>query len=144
LDRVRTAPEGGKHFTLRNTALLLGGVAEQAGFNDETAICWLLDALPRSVQNWNAAATTAAWGMEHGRARPIDIPDKAEPKPVDPRRRETARAAFRLLKKGLPSAELLAALHDLNQRRAAPLPAHVITTTALWAARQRRGRAHGR
>jgi hypothetical protein len=123
-------------------ALLLGGIAEQAGFTDESAVRLLLDALPSGVKDWRTAEKTAAWGLEHGRARPIDIPDRPDAKTPDPRRKETARAAFRLLRMGVPSGELLTVLHDLNRRRPDPLPAPVIGETAIWAAKRLKDCVH--
>jgi hypothetical protein len=141
LDRVQGAADGAKHFTLRNAALALGGVAERAGFSDETAIRWLLDALPPGVKDWRIAEKTAAWGLHHGRARPIDFPDEPG-QASDRRRKETARAAFRLLRMGVPSGELLAVLHEHNERRAAPLEPDVVADTVLWAARRMREGSH--
>jgi hypothetical protein len=54
----------------------------------------------------------------------------------DPRRRETARAAFRLLRQRTPAAKLVAELHRLNDQAPEPLPAAVINRIAIWAARQ--------
>lgn len=136
LDRVRGAPDGGKHFQLRNSALLLGGIADQAGFSDDNAIAWLLGALSASVRDWRGASATAAWGLENGRARPIAVPAAPETNAADPRRSETARVAFRLLRRGICGADLLNTLHDLNSRRADPLHANQIADTALWAARR--------
>lgn len=60
----------------------------------------------------------------------------------DPRRKETARAAFRMLRMGVPSDELLAVLHEQNHHRSEPLPQHIVDDTAIWAAQRLRGRAH--
>ena len=68
----------------------------------------------------------------------------ARPRKADPRRREIARAAFRLLRRGVPSGELLTVLHRLNEQRSDPLPPDVIADTAKWAARQRGERVHAR
>ena len=57
-------------------------------------------------------------------------------------RKETARSAFRLLRRGVASTELLAALHEQNRSRPDPLPASVVDDTAIWAARQAMERAH--
>jgi hypothetical protein len=53
----------------------------------------------------------------------------------DPRRREAARMAFRLMRRGIPSDELLTVLHRLNEQRHDPLPPHDIGATVLWVAR---------
>jgi len=143
LGRIRSAADGAKHFTLRNMALLLGGIAGQAGFTDDTAARWLLDSLPGNVRDWRGAEQTAVWGLQQGRASPIDLPEHTERRP-DRRRKATARAAFNLLRLGVASAELLAALHDQNNQRLDPLPAGVIDETAIWAARQATEHAHAR
>jgi hypothetical protein len=143
INRVQTAADGSKHNTLRNAARLLGGIQAIAGFTDAEAERWLLDALPISAGDLAAAADTARWGLEVGRGAPIPVPC-CTPRPSDPRRRETARAAFRLIRMGVPSNELLATLHDINSRRAEPLPANDIDATALWAAAQPKERRHGR
>ncbi len=57
-------------------------------------------------------------------------------------RKETARSAFQLLRRGVASTELLAALHEQNRKRPDPLPAGVVDETAIWAARQAMERAH--
>ncbi len=142
LDRVRAAGEGQKHFLLRNMALLLGGIADQAGFSDADAVRWLLDALPGTVRDWRAAETTAFWGLANGRQRPLQFAEELAPATPDPRRKEMARSAFRLLRSGLPSADLLARLHAMNRARPDPLPIHVVDATLLWCATQMRGRAH--
>jgi hypothetical protein len=51
-------------------------------------------------------------------------------------RSETAKAAFRLLRRGVPSDELLTVLHRLNEQRRDPLPRDAIGATALWAAQR--------
>jgi hypothetical protein len=87
--------------------------------------------------------TTAAslfWLARQNGWRPASENDKQP----DPRRTETARAAFRLLRKGMASTELLAALHKQNRNRPDPLPAGVVDETAIWAARQAMERAHAR
>ncbi len=69
---------------------------------------------------------------------------RREDQTPDPRRSETAKAAFRLLRRGVASDELLTVLHRLNEQRSDPLPPDVIADTALWAARQRGGQADAR
>ena len=76
LDRVATARDGEKHDTLRKTARLLGGIQRDAGFSDATAIQWLVDKLPRSVENWENARKTAAYGLADGRQYPFSLPDR--------------------------------------------------------------------
>jgi len=141
LDRVRRAGEGQKHFVLRNTGLLLGGIQDQAGFSTTEAVRWLLDALPSTVRDRRAAAITAAWGLENGRNQPITLEER---NPSDPRRKETAGVAFRLLRMGVASGELLAALREHNRRRLNPLPEPVLADTAIWAARRLKDAPHAR
>lgn len=76
VDRVRHAAEGQKHYVLRNSALSLGGIQAAAGFSDETAISWLTEALPATVEDWKNAEATAAWGLRAGRERPIELEDR--------------------------------------------------------------------
>jgi Bifunctional DNA primase/polymerase, N-terminal len=140
---LRAAPDGSKHFILRNTALLLGGIADSAGFTDDSAVQWLLDALPATVRDWRTAERTARWGLQQGRASPIELAEPAAHRP-DPRRKATARAAFRLLRTGMASADVLAALHRQNRQRSDPLPAGAIDATALWAARRAAGHGHAK
>ena len=59
-------------------------------------------------------------------------------------RSETAKAAFRLLRRGIPSDELLTILHRLNEQRGDPLPPEAIVDAARWAARRRGERARAR
>jgi len=65
-----------------------------------------------------------------------------ERKAPDPRRKETTRTAFRLLRQGAPSADLLAELHARNSRRSDPLPPGVVNEIAVWAAGQHKKQPH--
>lgn len=59
-------------------------------------------------------------------------------------RSDTAKAAFRMLRAGVASADLLQRLHTMNQQRSHPLPSHDVDATALWAAgRMGESRARG-
>jgi hypothetical protein len=58
------------------------------------------------------------------------------------RRKEVASLAFRMMRAGIPSAELLDRLHVQNRQRPDPLPSHVIDATALWAATQLKDGGH--
>jgi hypothetical protein len=75
-DRVRAAPEGGKHFALRNAALSMGGIMAAAGLTEATATETLIHALPGTVKDWNNATKTIAWGIKFGSARPIEFEDR--------------------------------------------------------------------
>jgi hypothetical protein len=81
LDNVRNAPDGQKHYVLRNNAITLGGIADQAGLSDDE--CWelLRSALPASVQDWRNAEKTARWGLGQGRLRPIALEDRSPERP---------------------------------------------------------------
>lgn len=143
LRRVRNAPNDGKHYALRNNARLLGGIAAQAGLSDSYLIDRLIDALPAGVEDWNRAKETAEWGLAIGRGEPIEIPpDDPKSSAPDPRRSETAKTAFRLLRAGIAGEAILATLDEQNAERDEPLPAEVIRSTAQWAASQLRGDAH--
>jgi hypothetical protein len=72
LDRVRTAADGQRHFRLRASARLLGGIQHRAGFADTDAIEWLLAAIPGPNTNPNADARTVLWGLKSGRAAPLE------------------------------------------------------------------------
>lgn len=78
LARVGTAPEGGKHFALRNAALSFGGILYATGYSDEQAVSALVGALPGSVVDWEGAKKTARWGIENGRRDPIELEDRPE------------------------------------------------------------------
>ncbi len=84
LKTVKTAAEGQKHFRLRNAALALGGIQDEAGFSDAEAIDWLMDALPGTVADWKAAKKTAAWGLAAGRDEPIKLEDRPNPRGTRP------------------------------------------------------------
>ena len=75
---VSVAAEGSKHFALRNAALAMGGIQDQAILTDDEATSILLNALPRSVKNWQNAKATIAWGLERGKLRPLELPDRPE------------------------------------------------------------------
>jgi hypothetical protein len=75
LDAVAAAQDGSKHYTLRNAALQIGGVAGRIGLGDTEAVAMLIAALP-SAKSWDNARRTAAWGITEGRKRPIVLPDR--------------------------------------------------------------------
>ena len=86
LARVRAAPDYSKHYTLRNSARLLGGVQAQAGLADSEALRWLMDALPQSAKDLRTAEKTARWGLDVGRLAPLKLNGRMRQAP-DPRRR---------------------------------------------------------
>ena len=76
LSRVGQAPDGAKHYTLRNAALTLGGLQHQSGQSDSEILNNLLHVLPKSVTDWEAAKETIRWGIEHGKAKPITLNER--------------------------------------------------------------------
>ncbi len=76
LANVRNAGEGQKHGTLLANARSLGGILDAAGIREADALAWLIDALPASVRDWNAAKKTASDGLKHGQAAPLDLEDR--------------------------------------------------------------------
>jgi putative DNA primase/helicase len=77
LDTMRgQATDGQKHGALRSAGRTLGGIQAAAGFTDAQAIQWLMDALPDSVVDWDAAKETAAWGLAKGREEPLPLNDR--------------------------------------------------------------------
>jgi hypothetical protein len=132
LDRVGNAPELGKHYALRGTARLLGGIAAEAGLSDAYLTDLLLGALPSTVRDWNGARDTAEWGLRIGRERPIDFEESGS---RDPRRKETASWACRLLRRGMTTEDVIATLRDRNQGRD-PLSENDLASTARWAERK--------
>ena len=79
--RVRDAPDGAKHATLRNAALSLGGILHMAPMTASDAVNMLVHALPQSVENWEQARRTAEWGVTEGMRHPIELPDRPEYQP---------------------------------------------------------------
>jgi hypothetical protein len=65
---------------------------------------------------------------------------KAKARAATIARRETAKAAFRLMRAGFASADLLCRLHIVNCQRPEPLPPDVIDATAIWVAHEMRAR----
>lgn len=78
LAKVRNAVDGTKHPTLRDTALALGGYLHLIGWSDSEAIERLVEALPASVKDWDAARQTAAWGIAQGQKAPLELADRPD------------------------------------------------------------------
>jgi hypothetical protein len=72
INRLRSAADGQRHYRLRASARLLGGIQHRAGFSDTDAVDWLLNAVPGQNKNPDADARTVQWGLESGRAMPIE------------------------------------------------------------------------
>ena len=84
LANVAAAADGEKHDRLRDNAISLGGIAAEAGFDDDEAVDWLMNALAnKRIDNWNLAENTARWGSIAGRERPFKLEDR--PRPAPPR-----------------------------------------------------------
>jgi hypothetical protein len=102
LARVRAAPEGQRHVTLRGAAVSLGGIQDRAGFADAEARSWLLDALgvPGSRHK---DEDTIAWGLANGRGRPIDFePPRSRAAPREPSR--TAAGSTEQARRGVATS----------------------------------------
>jgi hypothetical protein len=80
--------------------------------------------------------------LAKGRCNPVDLHTGQDPKPTDPRHKEMARDAFRMLRRGIAGAVLLATLHARNRARPEPLPDSDVTATARWATGQMQERAY--
>lgn len=76
LDQVRQAPEGGKHYTLLRIGRTIGGALAAAGMSKADAVTLLIDALPDTVLDWEAAKATAEWALTKGQADPIQLEDR--------------------------------------------------------------------
>lgn len=76
LSRVSSAPEGQKHFILRNQAMILGGVAHLGPLSKPDLVRRLMDALPATALDRKGAEKTAEWGVEMGMQNPLDLPDR--------------------------------------------------------------------
>jgi putative DNA primase/helicase len=79
LDRVRNAQDGAKHHTLRATARTIGGYLHLTEWTESEAIEQLMAALPASVEDWESARRTAAWGISEGTAQPLELEDRPNP-----------------------------------------------------------------
>jgi hypothetical protein len=75
IDRVRDAVDGTRHARIRGAARLLGGIQERAGFSDDQAIGWLLDAAGLEAEK--KARATAEWGLSKGRQSPLQMRGRA-------------------------------------------------------------------
>jgi hypothetical protein len=72
INRIRSAADGQRHNRLRAAARLLGGIQHRAGFSDTDAVDWLVNAVPGQNKNPEADTRTVRWGLENGRALPIE------------------------------------------------------------------------
>jgi hypothetical protein len=75
LDNIRNAPDGEKHFTLRDNCLTLGGYLHLTDWSAEEAAEQAVAALP-SADDWDKARETALWAIRHGMERPLDLEER--------------------------------------------------------------------
>jgi hypothetical protein len=78
LNRVRTAPDGNKHHTLRDVARALGGYLHLTDWTEAQAIDQLIAALPTTVCDWDGARCTAEWGVREGLKSPLGLEDRPQ------------------------------------------------------------------
>jgi KaiC/GvpD/RAD55 family RecA-like ATPase len=84
-ERIRQAPKGERHHTLRNSARVLGGYLQgEPGLINETDIRQNLEAAYSTHENLNRREMlqTIEWGINHGKNNPLYIPDLPEYKNV--------------------------------------------------------------
>jgi hypothetical protein len=80
LDNVRNAPDGTKHHTLRDIARTVGGYLHLTGWCESEAVERLVGALPASVNDWQLARKTAAWGVAEGMKNPLNLENWPTPR----------------------------------------------------------------
>jgi hypothetical protein len=141
----------GFHLPLRTAALAYAGKVRDGACRDDAAFIAAcqraIDAAPcrsdRNVSDYrdgNYLVRSIAGAFEWLAGRD---PHTSRNEP-DQRRKEIARATFRLMRRGIPSDELLAVLHRLNEQRDDPLPRDDIDATAVWAARRLKEQTNAR
>lgn len=75
LSKLSRAPDGQKHYVLREQSKLIGGFLHVGSFTIDGMAATMVDALPNSVVDRKAALSTAKSGLELGATLPLDIPD---------------------------------------------------------------------
>lgn len=76
LARVRTAPDGEKYFTLRNTAITFGGYVAGEYYPESRVIAWLKDAIrgnPNNVISLKCADDCIEESVAWGKLRPLQF-----------------------------------------------------------------------
>lgn len=73
LETVRTAPDGQKHYTLRDMALLCGGLVQHGVYTESELADLLREAIAPRADDLRQAEATIAWGLQHGQQQPIAI-----------------------------------------------------------------------
>jgi hypothetical protein len=152
LARLEAAEEGTRHRTRFFEARLLGGIAEEAGIDDETIVQWLLEIHPPPDNHYCGEERSIREGIASGREAPVDIPCRrgvsllrglkiegdagqapSTPPQKDNRATETRRQVFALLRQRVPGAQLLAEVHAFNEQRAEPLYRDRVNDLIAWA-----------
>jgi hypothetical protein len=157
LARMAAAKDGRRHETRWNEGRLLGGIAAQAGLDDETIIQWLIDA-QQPQANVESEIETIREAVEAGRLEPVAIQprsllagmaiegDIGTPPPMLTRRAttpttrigrhkaQTRRLAEKMLCARMSDRELLSALHKQNNAREYPLLPQEVDQIAFAAA----------
>lgn len=74
LARVRTAPQGKRHYAVRAAARTIGGLMHVASISESDAVERLAEAARQAgAVDIDNAKRTAAWGIESGRRAPFDL-----------------------------------------------------------------------
>lgn len=81
IDAVRSAAPGQKHAAIRAAAVTLGGIQDRGGFSDSEALGWLLDAIAAPASR-RKDEDTVRWGLDRGRARPLELATRRQPPPA--------------------------------------------------------------
>jgi hypothetical protein len=145
--RVRMAAIGNRHPTILNEARGLARFIKAGLLTKSVVTETLIDAGRDNDKPQDEIEAIITWALDNPSKAPLPEGDAgAERKATGPdtRRSETAKTAFRLLRRGVASVELLAVLHRLNDQRSDPLPSDVIADTAPWVARKKTERTRAR
>lgn len=89
--RVSRAPDGTKHDTLRDEAVLLGGHLHYRILDAPTITRELMAALPGTVRDRQAAERTIADGLAWGESHPLEIEIPTNGKPAPQKREQPQR-----------------------------------------------------
>ncbi len=80
LANISAAPNDGKHDTLLNNTITMGGIIEEAGITIDEAVDRAVAALP-SADDWDNARKTARDGIMYGLEKPITLEDREDRRP---------------------------------------------------------------
>lgn len=84
LSKLSRAPDGQKHYVLREQSKLVGGFLHVGSFTIDEMAAIMVDALPNSVVDRKAALSTAKSGLELGATLPLEIPQLQYMQPEPP------------------------------------------------------------